>query len=91
MCLRLYEITIIVLIEFKDQGSTAEKSSILKVNQGVCTDVLKYHPCLNFFGYFLFSRKESDKTIDTRKCIRAFIHQYTYSRNPNSYAMRDNP
>jgi anhydro-N-acetylmuramic acid kinase len=29
----------------------------------MCTDVLKYHPCLNFFGYFLFSRKESDTTL----------------------------
>jgi hypothetical protein len=30
----------IVLIEFKHQGSTAEKSSVQKFNQGMCTDAL---------------------------------------------------
>jgi hypothetical protein len=47
-------------IAVKYHGSAVEKSSAQKFNQGVCTDVSKYHPCLNFFGYFLFSRKESD-------------------------------
>jgi hypothetical protein len=58
----LKHFNIVMLTEFIYQGSTAEESLIQKLNQGVCTDVLKYHPCLNFFGYFLFSRKESDKT-----------------------------
>ena len=50
--------------EPKDQGLIAEKSVLQKSDQGVCTHVLKYHACLNFFGYFLFSRKESDKTYN---------------------------
>jgi hypothetical protein len=45
----------IALLGFEHQGLIAEKSSAQKLNQGMCTDVLKYHPCLNFFGYFLFS------------------------------------
>ncbi len=56
-------LNIITLPESKHQGSIAEKSILQKFNQGVCTDVLKYHPCLNFFGYFLFSRKESNRNV----------------------------
>jgi len=48
----------VMLTEFNYQGSTAEESSAQKLNQGACTDVLKYHPCLNFFGYFLFSSEQ---------------------------------
>jgi len=63
------------MTEFKDQGSSAEESALQKLNQGVCTDVLKYHPCLNFFGYFLFSRKESD--IETKNTEINFLTNST--------------
>ncbi|WP_090657487.1 hypothetical protein [Parafilimonas terrae] len=42
---------------------TAEESAAQKPNQGMCADVLKDHLCLNFFGYFLFSRKESNNKL----------------------------
>jgi hypothetical protein len=47
----------VMLLELKHQGLTAEKSTLQKSNQGVCTDVSKYHPCLSAAadGYFLFS------------------------------------
>jgi hypothetical protein len=32
------------------QGSNAEVTVELKLNQGVCTDVMYYHPCLNFLS-----------------------------------------
>jgi hypothetical protein len=58
-----------MLLKSKHQGPMAEKSSAQKLNQGVCTDVSKDHPCLNFFGYFLFSRKESDKKTSFKKFV----------------------
>jgi hypothetical protein len=42
------------------QNSTVEVTVILKLNQGVCTDVLHYHPCLNFLVLFL-SREKAQK------------------------------
>ena len=67
-------------MEFRYQGSTAAKSTLLKFNQGVCTDVLKYHPCLNFFGYFLFSRKESDRTYKDRQLTIQKIRNENFSK-----------
>ena len=57
------------------QGYVAEATVALLLNQGACTDVLYYHPCLNFFvrnlrfrlPFFLskpvprIGKKESDK------------------------------
>ena len=69
-----------MLLGFEHQGSTAEESTVQKFNQGVCTDVSKYHPCLNFFVYFLFSRKESN--IKDKNAERNFrLIQYL----PNSF------
>jgi hypothetical protein len=47
---------------FKHQGSTAEKTTIQQSNQGVCTDVLYYHPCL-IFCYFFIKKKVKKKSF----------------------------
>ena len=52
-----------MLLDLKYQGSTAEESALQKPHQGSVHGCAEYHPCLNFFGYFLFSRKESDRNI----------------------------
>ena len=38
-------------------GTTAENTVVQKFNHGVCTDVLYYHPCLNFLVLFLSREK----------------------------------
>src|SRR5215471_21211460 len=53
----------------KHQGSTAEVTVALQLNQGVCTDVLYYHPCLNFLWLLsFFQDKESNKSLLVNKC-----------------------
>ncbi len=55
-----------MLVEFKYQGSTVEKSTLQKFNQGVCTDVSKYHPCL-IFWYFFIKKKVQNKICYLRE------------------------
>jgi len=46
-----------VLTVSKHQSSVAEESSVQEPNQGVCTDVWKYHPCLTFLLLFVSRQK----------------------------------
>jgi len=43
------------------QGSTAEETTLQKLNQGVCTDVLYYHPRLTFLGTFCVKTKSTEE------------------------------
>jgi hypothetical protein len=69
------------MTEFKDQGSSAEESALQKLNQGVCTDVLKYHPCL-IFWYFFIKKKVQEKYLllkakvkSSSKQLRNIMHE----------------
>jgi len=50
------------------QGSTAEETTLQKLNQGVCTDVLYYHPCLTFWVLFVSRQKVQKKNILNGVC-----------------------
>jgi hypothetical protein len=39
------------------QGIKAEVTVVLQLNQGVCTNVMYYHSCLNFLVLFLSREK----------------------------------
>ncbi len=55
-------LNIVVQIEIKYQGTPAEETILQQLNQGTCTDVLYYHPCLNFLWLLsLHQGKESDR------------------------------
>ena len=44
-------------VRISHQGSTVQVTVVLQLNQGVCTDVPYYHPCLNFLVLFLSREK----------------------------------
>ena len=49
----------------KYQGSTAEESSLQKLNQGVSRKCAEYHLRGSFFGTFLDKQKSTDKNFVT--------------------------
>jgi len=47
------------------QGLTVEFTVVLQLNQGVCTAVLYYPPCLNFLVLFLSREKVQENFFVT--------------------------
>jgi len=58
-----------------EQSSTAEKTTGQKLNQGVCTDVLYYHPCLTFLLLFV-SRQKVKKKLMKKHLIWLIENKY---------------
>jgi len=47
----------------------AEVTVVQKLNQGVCTDVLYHHPCLNFLLLFLSREKVKEKKVNKMESL----------------------